>query len=84
MNQKPIDQRDPRNPNFSYKYQKPSFQVPKQNWIHRNPRLFSGLFIGGCLTVFFSRQIYDIFIRSEDDIWEYPNIIAQQRRRSRD
>lgn len=61
------NQKNPRNPSFSYKYQKPSFQVPKKDWVHRNPRLFQAFAITGCLTVFFSRQIYDIFFRSAED-----------------
>lgn len=67
-------------PEFSYKYQKPSYQLPKSNWINRNPRLFSILFITGSLSIFFSRQIYDIFIRKDEDFFQQASRIPPNRR----
>lgn len=45
-----------------FKNQKPSFQVPKRNWIRRNPLTFQFITIGSFLLAFFSKPIYDIFI----------------------
>ena len=42
-----------------------SYKVPKRNWIHRNPRLFSILFMTGSMLTLFSRPLYDIFIRED-------------------
>lgn len=39
--------------------------VPKRSWIQRNPRAFSVIFITSSLLVFFSRPIYDAFIRTD-------------------
>lgn len=65
---------------FSYKYQKPSYQLPKNTWINKNPRLFSILFITGSLSVFFSRQIYDIFLRPDEDFFQAAAQIPPSRR----
>lgn len=45
-----------------FKDQKPSFQVPKRNWIKRNPRVFQFITIGSLLVAFFSKPLYDAFI----------------------
>ncbi|XP_037813963.1 uncharacterized protein LOC119605092 [Lucilia sericata] len=37
-------------------------QLPKRNWIQRNPRLFQITFITTSLLVLFSRPLYDAFI----------------------
>lgn len=39
--------------------------VPKRSWIQRNPRAFSIIFITTSMLVFFSRPIYDAFIRTD-------------------
>jgi hypothetical protein len=52
---------------LSYKYQRPSYQVPKKTLLQKYPRGVGGLVIFTTLSIFFSRQIYDIFLRPEDD-----------------
>lgn len=37
-------------------------QLPKRNWIYRNPRIFQITFITTSLLVLFSRPLYDAFI----------------------
>lgn len=37
-------------------------QLPKRNWIQRNPRLFQITFITTSLLVLFSKPLYDAFI----------------------
>ncbi|XP_058984887.1 uncharacterized protein LOC105261422 [Musca domestica] len=39
-------------------------QLPKRNWIQRNPRAFQLTFITGSLLVLFSRPLYDIFFET--------------------
>ncbi|XP_061391431.1 uncharacterized protein LOC133326841 [Musca vetustissima] len=39
-------------------------QLPKRNWIQRNPRAFQLTFIAGSLLVLFSRPLYDIFFET--------------------
>ncbi|XP_076342173.1 uncharacterized protein LOC143242583 isoform X2 [Tachypleus tridentatus] len=34
------------------------------SYAQRHPKRFHHLFVGGCLLIFFSRPLYDIFIRS--------------------
>lgn len=43
----------------------------RRNWIGRNPRIFSTIFITTSLLMFFSRPIYDAFIR--DDLVPSPD-----------
>lgn len=64
------DQKANSTTGFSYKYQKPSYQIPRKDWVHRNPRLFQIVAITTCLSIFFSRQIYDIFIRKDEDFFD--------------
>lgn len=42
-----------------------SFQVPRRNWIRRNPRVFQITVITTFLLAFYSKPIYDIFIRDD-------------------
>ncbi|XP_037886697.1 uncharacterized protein LOC119635767 [Glossina fuscipes] len=37
-------------------------QLPKRNWIQRNPRLFQIGFITTSMLILFSKPLYDIFI----------------------
>lgn len=50
-----------------YKYQPPSYKVPKQKFIQRYPRLAVSLMVTTGLLIFYSRPIYDIFIRDQSE-----------------
>lgn len=39
-------------------------QLPKRNWIQRNPRIFQITFITTSLLVLFSRPLYDAFFEA--------------------
>lgn len=56
--------------NNNYIKYNPRIRSIKRNWIHRNPYIFSTVFTTTCLLIFFSRPIYDIFIR--DDLLPSP------------
>lgn len=58
-----------RDRNIEYKYTPPrrSYKIPKQSWVQRNPRLFAYLLGGTSLLIFFSRPLYDAFLRPESE-----------------
>lgn len=56
--------------NKSEQQPKRSYVVPKRSWVQKNPRLFQGIFITVSLIAFFSKPIYDGFIR--DDLPQLP------------
>lgn len=52
-----------------------TYRMQKRTWIQKNPRLFVGLTTAGGLLIFFSRPIYDIFIRTDRPMHpKYPPI----------
>ncbi|XP_073844602.1 uncharacterized protein [Musca autumnalis] len=53
-------------------------QLPKRNWIQRNPRAFQLTFITGSLLILFSRPLYDIF--SEPSLPSAADSIVIERR----
>lgn len=66
--------------NLSYKYQKPSYQVPKKKLIQRYPRSICSVLIFGSISVLYSRQIYDIFFRPDEDFGSPTTILPAHRR----
>ncbi|CAO1433114.1 unnamed protein product [Diamesa tonsa] len=54
---------------------KRSYVVPKRSWVQKNPRLFQGIFITVSLLAFFSKPIYDGFIKDD-----YPQLPAPSRK----
>jgi hypothetical protein len=40
----------------------------KRSWAHRNPRAYFAIFSTTCLLIFYSRPLYDIFLRDIEDI----------------
>lgn len=52
------------NQNFNPNQRRPVV-TPRRSWLQNNPRLFQISFITGCMLIFFSRPIYDAFIRDD-------------------
>lgn len=60
---------------------KPGYQIPKKkNWIYRNPRLFTILFVTSSMLVLYSKPLYDVFFTEPI---EYSEINRQALRNSR-
>lgn len=53
---------------IEYKYKSPrSYQIPKQTWVQRNIRLVVSAGTFTALLIFFSRPLYDAFLRPESE-----------------
>lgn len=46
--------------------------IPKRNWMQRNPRAFVIIGTVSLLTVMFSRPLYDIFLRPDNEFLPPP------------
>lgn len=58
-----------KRPQIEYRYRPPqSYKVPKRTWLQRYPRLTVNILTGTCLLIFFSRPLYDCFIRDTSDL----------------